>query len=78
MIRIAREFEADIDAIALAAVLAQPWTTVALSGAVTSAQLASNLTALDVRLTRAQRATLASLAEPPDHYWKQRSQLPWA
>jgi aryl-alcohol dehydrogenase-like predicted oxidoreductase len=77
MTRLARELEADIDAIALAAVLAQPWASVALSGAVTREQLASNLSAGDLRLTPAQLESLAALAEAPDQYWKQRGQLPW-
>ena len=41
-----------LDALALAAVLAQPWADVVLSGAAAEAQLASNLLALDVRVGR--------------------------
>lgn len=66
-----------VDAVALAAVLAQPWVDVVLSGAVTAGQLASNVVAVDVALSRDDLAELATLAEPPDRYWAARAALPW-
>jgi aryl-alcohol dehydrogenase-like predicted oxidoreductase len=63
------------DAIALAAALAQPWAAVVLSGAVTGAQLAANLTALTI--TDLHDPDLG-LAEPADAYWSARSQRPWS
>jgi aryl-alcohol dehydrogenase-like predicted oxidoreductase len=60
------------DAIAVAAALAQPWASVVLSGAVTSAQLDENLAALTVGPLPA-----LSLAEAPDVYWAQRAVRPW-
>jgi aryl-alcohol dehydrogenase-like predicted oxidoreductase len=60
------------DAIALAAVLAQPWASVVLSGAVTRAQLNENLAALTV----GQLPEL-SLAESPQAYWAERAARPW-
>jgi aryl-alcohol dehydrogenase-like predicted oxidoreductase len=60
------------DAVALAAALANPWATVVLSGAVTTAQLESNLTALTVG-----PLPDLNLAEPPGHYWAARSARPW-
>ena len=65
------------DAVALAAVLAQPWADVALSGVATVAQLHANLRALDVRLTAADRDVLDALAEDADHYWDRRAALEW-
>jgi aryl-alcohol dehydrogenase-like predicted oxidoreductase len=65
------------DAVALAAVLHQPWVTVVLSGASTTGQLAANLEAATLALDPGQRARLATLAEPPTGYWRQRSGLPW-
>jgi aryl-alcohol dehydrogenase-like predicted oxidoreductase len=65
------------DALALAFVLAQPWVDVALSGAATAPMLLSNLAALDVSFDDEVDARLASVAESPDTYWKQRSALPW-
>src|SRR5918994_2569463 len=52
------------DAVALGAVLAQPWADVVLSGAVNEAQLRSNLEALDVDLTD---AISRSSARSPSH-----------
>jgi aryl-alcohol dehydrogenase-like predicted oxidoreductase len=65
------------DALAIAAVLAQPWADVALSGAVTIAQLAGNLAALEVVLEPGELAELAALREPADAYWAARSARAW-
>ncbi|MGV9565703.1 aldo/keto reductase [Streptomyces sp. NPDC003480] len=65
------------DAVALAAVLHRPWADVVLSGAATTAQLASNLHAAAVDLDGDQLARLESLAEDPRAYWERRGQLPW-
>lgn len=66
------------DAVAIAAALAQPWSDVVLSGAVTPGQLSSNLTALDVDLSPGELSDLAALVEPPEQYWATRASLPWA
>lgn len=66
------------DAIALAAVLQQPWAGLVLSGAATTTQLTSNLAATGLRFDDGYLARLAGLAEPPHTYWRLRSQLPWA
>jgi aryl-alcohol dehydrogenase-like predicted oxidoreductase len=65
------------DALALAAVLAQPWVDVVLSGASTVAMVQSNLAALDVTVPAETLERLASLAEEPEVYWEERSELPW-
>jgi aryl-alcohol dehydrogenase-like predicted oxidoreductase len=72
-----RRLDATIDALALAAVLAQPWADVALSGAATVEQLRSNVAALDVGWGAAAAAALAALAEPPEVYWATRGRLAW-
>ncbi|WP_063729225.1 aldo/keto reductase [Streptomyces sp. RTd22] len=72
--RAAEELGTTPDAVALAAVLRQPWVTVALSGAATVAQLGSNLAAAGLRLGE----PLEDLAEPPKAYWQARSSLPWS
>jgi aryl-alcohol dehydrogenase-like predicted oxidoreductase len=66
-----------IDAVALAAVLAQPWADVVLSGAVTIEQLQSNVRALDIVLDGAAIGALGGLAENPGSYWQTRSRLKW-
>jgi aryl-alcohol dehydrogenase-like predicted oxidoreductase len=51
---------------------------VALSGAATTAQLATNLRAARHALTCEQVARLtAAVAESPEHYWRTRAALAW-
>lgn len=66
-----------IDALALAAVIAQPWVDVTLSGAATVEQLQANAAALDVAWDDEAAHALAALAEPPRQYWRTRSDLAW-
>ncbi|MEZ4864641.1 MAG: aldo/keto reductase [Caldilineaceae bacterium] len=66
-----------LDALALAAVLAQPWADIVLSGAATVAQLQSNLRAPDIAWDAEAEAVLASIREPASQYWKTRSALAW-
>ena len=65
------------DALAIAALLAEPWVNTVLSGASTVPQLHSNLTALEVNWDDTLERELGSLAEPADRYWETRSDLPW-
>lgn len=73
----AGRLDTSIDALALAAVLAQPWADVALSGAATVAQLQSNLRALTVAFDAAAGEALSALVEPPQVYWVTRQKLAW-
>ena len=70
----ARDADTTPDAVALAAVLAQPWVDVALSGAATVPELQSNLAALALEVDPGR---LDGLVEDPDVYWETRSKLPW-
>jgi aryl-alcohol dehydrogenase-like predicted oxidoreductase len=63
-----------IDALALAAALSQPWVDVVLSGAVTVAQLESNLTATAFE---PEPTNWPDIAELPTDYWARRSALAW-
>ncbi|MFI5569953.1 aldo/keto reductase [Streptomyces sp. NPDC051740] len=74
---VAEETGLGCDAVALAVVLRQPWAGVVLSGAATTAQLASNLHAAAVDLTDDQVSRLAALVEEPRAYWERRGELPW-
>lgn len=67
-----------LDQLAIAFVLAHPFVDVALSGAATTAQLASHTAAVATPLDDAGRAALAALAEPPARYWATRATLAWA
>ena len=69
--------DAPADAVAIAAVLAQPWVACVLSGAVTAEQLRSNLGGTTVTLADAAVARAASLAEEPEAYWATRGGLAW-
>jgi aryl-alcohol dehydrogenase-like predicted oxidoreductase len=73
----AAEQQTTMDAIALAAVLAQPWADVVLSGATTAAQLLSNVAATNVVWNNKWQAQFDLLAESPEDYWKKRSALKW-
>ncbi|HEV2917996.1 MAG TPA: aldo/keto reductase, partial [Actinomycetota bacterium] len=75
--RIAATHDVGPDAVALAAVLANPWADVVLSGAVTPDQLESNLAAPQLELAPDELEELTTLAEPPDQYWQERATLPW-
>jgi aryl-alcohol dehydrogenase-like predicted oxidoreductase len=74
---LARRLEASPDAVALAAVLAQPWADVVLSGAGTGEQIMSNLGARQVRWDAEAAEAVAGLAEEPEAYWQRRAQLDW-
>ncbi|MFC8783544.1 aldo/keto reductase [Streptomyces nigra] len=74
---VAAETDQGCDAVALAFVLRRPWAGVVLSGAATTAQLASNLHAAVVDLDEDRHARLAALAEEPGAYWETRGRLPW-
>lgn len=68
---------ATLDALALAAALAQPWADVVLSGAANADQVQSNVRTLDVIWDGEAAAALAPVAESPDQYWETRGRLPW-
>jgi aryl-alcohol dehydrogenase-like predicted oxidoreductase len=65
------------DALALAAVLAQPWVDVVLSGAATVEQLQSNLGAAAVRWDEEAERRLSVLRETPEAYWSERGWMTW-
>jgi aryl-alcohol dehydrogenase-like predicted oxidoreductase len=69
---IARERATTVDAVAIAAALAQPGVSVVLSGAASVSQLASNLDAL-----RLGDVDLPDIAVPAADYWSARSARPW-
>jgi aryl-alcohol dehydrogenase-like predicted oxidoreductase len=71
---LARDHGVGADAMAIAAVLAQPWADVVLSGAASTGQLQSNLRATGLTL---RPDIFAAHAEPPQTYWAARSALAW-
>jgi aryl-alcohol dehydrogenase-like predicted oxidoreductase len=65
------------DAVAVAAVLAQPWADTVLIGPSSPAQARSNLVAAGLQLGEDDLAELAGLAEAPEQYWSTRAALSW-
>jgi aryl-alcohol dehydrogenase-like predicted oxidoreductase len=74
---LARDAGVTPDALALAAVLAQPWVDVVLSGATTVDTLESNLSASTVDVDASLLERLGALREDPEAYWEERSALSW-
>jgi aryl-alcohol dehydrogenase-like predicted oxidoreductase len=74
---IAGRLGATLDALALAAVLAQPWADAVLSGAMSAEHLRSNVRALRVAWDEAAAERLQAVAEEPQRYWATRARLPW-
>lgn len=75
--RMAEKYRVDIDALAMAYILHQPWASVVLSGATTVSQLESNIAALNVDFDKKDIRLLRSLKEAPKDYWQKRSDLAW-
>ncbi|HZE31592.1 MAG TPA: aldo/keto reductase [Actinoallomurus sp.] len=75
--RAAERHGAGADTVALAAALAQPWADTVLSGAVSVAQLDSNLQAEALILDRHELDELGRSATSPDEYWRDRAALTW-
>ncbi len=68
---------ATADQVALAAVLAQPFAGIVLSGAASTHTLESNLAADTLELPRDVLDTLAVLEEDSERYWTMRGGLGW-
>lgn len=77
LLEVAERLRTSPDALALAAVLAQPWVDTVLSGAASTAQLRSNVVALQAQWDDTVADQLQCLAEDTDEYWAIRSRLPW-
>ena len=77
LVAVADRLGATPDAVALAAVLAQPFADVALSGAATTAALRSNLAAAELELDAAALAELDALEEDSAGYWAARGDMAW-
>ena len=75
--RAARSLGVTPDAVAIAAAVAQPWSSIVLSGAATVDQLASNLSSRTLALGPGVLEELEPLEEQPGDYWERRSALGW-
>jgi len=77
LVAVADRLGASPDAVALAAVLAQPFVDVVLSGAATTGALRSNVAAAGLELDAAARAELDVLEEDSAAYWAARGEMAW-
>ena len=73
----AKNHQVTIDALALAAILHQPFVDVVLSGAARIDHLQSNVQALDIAWDDTLVNILEQLVEPAETYWNKRTQLTW-
>jgi aryl-alcohol dehydrogenase-like predicted oxidoreductase len=74
---LAEETGSTVDAVALAALLNEPWIDVVLSGATTPQQLQANMGAVSVDWSGDLRRQIQGFEEAPEQYWETRSQLAW-
>ncbi len=77
VLTVAAKHRAAPDAVALAAVLAQPWVDRILLGSAGVEQLAQNLLASEITLDDEDLRVLTGRPEDPVEYWARRSGLPW-
>jgi aryl-alcohol dehydrogenase-like predicted oxidoreductase len=69
---------ADLDVVAMACALAQPFATIVLSGAASVEQLRSHARAKSLEMNPEDvKSLLESLALPASVYWEERSKLDW-
>lgn len=73
--QLSQQQQLPVDALALSAILAQPWADIVLSGAATISHLMSNLNA--THLTRYTASLIDQMRREPDEYWLQRGSLTW-
>jgi aryl-alcohol dehydrogenase-like predicted oxidoreductase len=66
-----------IDALALAAVLHQPWVDIVLSGAATIEQMQSNAHAVEIDWNDEYDERLSAMRETRETYWAKRGDLAW-
>ncbi len=74
---LARDLQVSVDAIAVAAALAQPFADIVLLGAATIEQLDSNLAGADLQLPPDALEGVGHLREDPQTYWQRRSAIAW-
>ena len=75
--REAAPLDTTVDALALAAVLAEPWVSIVLIGAATVAQVRSNLKATSIKWSPEMTERLRTLEMESDVYWRERAGLRW-
>ena len=77
VLALAQAYGVTVDALALTAVIHQPFVDVTLSGAACVDHLQSNLKALTVPWDDSLAQQMAQYQEPAELYWQKRGQLVW-
>ncbi len=75
--QLGERYQQSVDSLALAAILAQPWVDVVLSGAATKEQLLSNLNSVQTLWGIEANELTSEMALSAEDYWQQRSTLIW-
>ncbi|WP_420641811.1 aldo/keto reductase [Candidatus Leptofilum sp.] len=75
--QLAKQQHTSVDALALAAILNQPFVDVVLSGAARTDHLLSNIEAINVNWQPELAEILLEMGEETAVYWQTRSNLPW-
>ncbi|MBK7893947.1 MAG: aldo/keto reductase [Anaerolineaceae bacterium] len=75
--QLAQQHHTTVDALALAAVLNQPFVDVVLSGAAQADHLLSNIQAINLNWQPELADVLLGMGEETAVYWQTRSNLPW-
>lgn len=74
---LSRQQQQSADSLALAAILAQPWADIVLSGVAAVPHLLSNLYAGKLLYSTDNERELGRMQVDPKEYWQQRSRLSW-
>lgn len=77
LVEMAQKYQVGIDALAVAATLATPFSDTVLLGVASQEHLHSNLQALSISLQEKDLEQFQDFAEPPETYWQTRKNLEW-
>lgn len=73
----AKAYDVSMDALAIAYVLQQPWSSIVLSGAASLEHLVSNCHAHTIEMDTSDLHRLSTVSEAPEKYWQTRAYLKW-
>ncbi len=74
---IAKNYDVNVDAVAMAFLIQKSFVNMVLSGAAVEAHLLSNLQATQIELTTNELDQLTKLKMTPEQYWLDRNELKW-
>ncbi len=74
---LSQKYQTSVDALSLAAALANPFANIVLLGVASLEHLESNLKSLALEIRAEDRTLLRDMVEPPREYWQTRKNLGW-